>query len=165
MLKDKFNVDEKEDFINLYFHFPYGKDTVTLHMHIRVNQGFHPLEKAQAISYDEVIKTLENGVSVADYLIHKSKNEDGFYVYPGLKLCFEGMGIPYKDGVKNPFLLESMEVENPLHQNLHSSKTINLNNMPLSQLANNTLFSIPETSKDNKGVLPYNKEKARIRIL
>ena len=45
--------------LKYFFHFPYKWDTVGLHLHIRVNQAFHPLEASKSFTLDNIISALE----------------------------------------------------------------------------------------------------------
>lgn len=58
-LNTVYGVDPNNDYINLYFHFPYGTPTITLHLHIRVNQAMTPCEALRSFFLDEVIDCLK----------------------------------------------------------------------------------------------------------
>eukprot|EP00931_Biecheleriopsis_adriatica_P041643 TRINITY_DN23783_c0_g1_i1.p1 TRINITY_DN23783_c0_g1~~TRINITY_DN23783_c0_g1_i1.p1 ORF type:complete len:574 (-),score=73.99 TRINITY_DN23783_c0_g1_i1:304-2025(-) len=47
------------DALLLYFHFPYALNTVTVHLHARMNQGIHPFEAQYSFFLDDIIIHLE----------------------------------------------------------------------------------------------------------
>jgi len=70
-LQQKYNVDLETDDVRVYFHWPYTRDTATLHMHIRVNTPFHPAEQARSIRLDDMIEYLEMGKSLDALIIQR----------------------------------------------------------------------------------------------
>ncbi len=60
-LKAVYDVDPTadKDTVQMYFHYPTGYKTSTLHMHVRVNWQMGPLEYLRAYTIDEVIHALE----------------------------------------------------------------------------------------------------------
>lgn len=77
-----YGVNESDD-VKIYFHFPYSPKTVTLHLHIRVNQKIYSLEQAKSYSLSDVIRTLENGKSIEDLILLRQKELGGLYTNLG----------------------------------------------------------------------------------
>ena len=67
------DVESCNDFVTMYFHIPLPDVTTTAHLHIRVNQGINPLDAANSITLDEIIKCLEKGHSVKQHLCESRK--------------------------------------------------------------------------------------------
>ena len=118
-LKKIYNVDRSSDQINMYFHFPYARATVGLHLHIRVNQRFHPLEARRSFDLEEIIEVLKNenhGGGLIHWgiqkMIHKRVKE-GFYT--GLSTLKDGIpkGMMTTSKAVNFLRFEVEEVENP----------------------------------------------------
>ncbi|MEX3640246.1 hypothetical protein [Paraburkholderia sp. BR14320] len=75
-LQAQYGVDEHDD-VDLYFHFPYPDSTTTLHLHIRANQGLHPLEKAKSFTLDELIDGFSSGKKIDDIILERQVTYDG----------------------------------------------------------------------------------------
>ena len=76
-LREQYSV-ENEDDMKMFFHFPYPEDTVTLHMHIRVNDTQHDLDKSASFSIDEILESLKKEGSVIPLLLsRKCINPEG----------------------------------------------------------------------------------------
>ncbi len=105
-----FDVSEDEGVnIRLYFHWPYTDDTVTLHLHVRVNQGSHPLEEEESITLDKAIEILEQGKSIEEFILEKGTWYTTVDDYDFLS-SIDGI---YPEVVYNKFRLDSREVPNP----------------------------------------------------
>ena len=59
------------DKVRLYFHFPYGQKTVTLHLHVRINQALHPYEVSRSFMLDDVINHLRHHDNVYDLILDR----------------------------------------------------------------------------------------------
>lgn len=77
-LKSTYGVNEN-DSVRLYFHFPYDKDTPTLHLHVRVNHGVHPLEKAKSFDIDELIEHLSKGRDITELILRRQAQAGQMY--------------------------------------------------------------------------------------
>ncbi|MGF6265270.1 hypothetical protein OKW49_006263 [Paraburkholderia youngii] len=75
-LKVQYGINEFDD-VDLYFHFPYPDSTTTLHLHIRANQGLHPLEKAKSFTLDELIDGLSSGKRIDDIILDRQATYNG----------------------------------------------------------------------------------------
>jgi hypothetical protein len=53
------------DTVRMYFHWPTGHPTSTLHLHVRVNWRMSPVEYIHSYTLDDIIETLQGGRSVA----------------------------------------------------------------------------------------------------
>eukprot|EP00746_Dinoflagellata_sp_MGD_P155655 gnl/MRDRNA2_/MRDRNA2_85484_c0_seq2.p1 gnl/MRDRNA2_/MRDRNA2_85484_c0~~gnl/MRDRNA2_/MRDRNA2_85484_c0_seq2.p1 ORF type:complete len:462 (-),score=61.18 gnl/MRDRNA2_/MRDRNA2_85484_c0_seq2:117-1502(-) len=62
------------DTVKMYFHFPTSFNTSTLHLHIRVNQGVHPIEDRFAHYLDDIIDWLETHENLYSYLLQRQEN-------------------------------------------------------------------------------------------
>jgi len=104
-LQETYDVNLNTDQVELFFHFPYGEDTTTVHLHIRVNQGRHPLEMTRSISLDTLISLLEKKVNIADFLARNNPYfmENSQVVLNALD-NIEGVHIQL---IKNPLFLAS----------------------------------------------------------
>jgi hypothetical protein len=71
-LVNDYGVMLSEDKVEMYFHFPYAESTTTLHLHIRVNQGRHPMEIARSFSLDDIINWLESGYHINQLILKRS---------------------------------------------------------------------------------------------
>lgn len=101
-LKYDYNIRD-DDRVALYFHTLPPTETTTLHLHIRVNQGVHPLDNDKSIALDDLIENLEHGRTAKDMLLekgfqhrHRSKSDD--------ILGCSGM---HHETVRNPFVIPS----------------------------------------------------------
>lgn len=88
----------KNDQVALYFHFPYDEDTITLHLHIRVNHGFHPFEKGKSLTLDQIVSDLSEGKTIDKIILQKQDENNGvFYkaisTYEKLYKNIEGVTI------------------------------------------------------------------------
>lgn len=104
--------EEKGDNVRLYFHWPYADDSVTLHIHARVNQGSHPLEEKESITVDKVIEILEQEKSVEEYILEKSL----WYTTPEDYHFLSQIHGINPEIVPNTFKLDSREVSNPSYK-------------------------------------------------
>jgi predicted glycosyltransferase len=68
-----------DDHVDLFFHGLISKKTTTLHLHIRVNQGIHPLEENKLFRLDEIIEHFEQGKTIDDLVLHKNAEEGVHY--------------------------------------------------------------------------------------
>lgn len=75
-LKEQYHITD-DDNVDLYFHFPYAEKNTTLHLHIRVNQGMHPFEKARSYTLAELIEGLSSGLTIDDIILDKVKISNG----------------------------------------------------------------------------------------
>ena len=108
----KFNVDANKDFVNIYSHFPYIENMVTFHLHVRINQGFHPLEKHHSMMFDDMINVLESGRSIKEHILERGICFDELEAGQFLEsLKLDGIKL---ERIKNPFLLSSPFVLNPM---------------------------------------------------
>lgn len=89
----------KHDTVDLYFHFPCGLSTVTLHLHARVNQAIHPYEQAKCYSIDELVSGFEKGKSIEDLILDK-----GAFPFFDLSL-FKDLGGCAIEKAPNPYRL------------------------------------------------------------
>jgi hypothetical protein len=102
-LNAHYGVNE-HDRVELYFHFPYPTHHVTLHLHIRANQGFHPLEQAGSFTIDQLIDGLSRGKVIEDIILDQQRRYGGFYRRD--VDSFQGLeGIVIENGVDNPHRL------------------------------------------------------------
>ena len=79
-MKTQFNYNENDDQLLMYFHFPTGDVTSTLHLHIRLNQDSTEIEKSRAFSLDDVINHLESNEDTLDLVVNRSNTKDGLLV-------------------------------------------------------------------------------------
>jgi hypothetical protein len=95
----------EKDFIEMYFHFPYPDSTTTLHLHIRINFGRHPMEKSRSFELDEVISALEQGKSIQKLILERNTyfadDFDILYNIPGIQLLQS----------KNPYVITSSYIK------------------------------------------------------
>ena len=77
-----YGYNEKEDNLKLYFHFPYGSATVTLHLHIRINQPMHPVEALRSFTLDEVMDRLSKKTEnpILDMIHERIKSNKGYLI-------------------------------------------------------------------------------------
>lgn len=83
-LQDTYSVDPNKDRVEMFFHFPVATKTATLHLHVWVNKGDHPLNDARAFALNDVIDHLANGKNINDMVT--ARNSGAFY-------------LPEKDGL------------------------------------------------------------------
>lgn len=117
---DNFGVNYDNDIVEMYFHFPYPDYTTTLHMHIRVNHGRHPMERGRSFTIDEVISCLDKGNKISELILkRKPYFSDNFEILRDIK------GIEIKPSI-NPFILDNNTVQNLFDSNDNvSSSNIN----------------------------------------
>ncbi|HEX7634134.1 MAG TPA: hypothetical protein VF427_02490 [Noviherbaspirillum sp.] len=75
-LAEAYGVNEGDD-VALYFHFPYVASTLTLHLHIRVNHGFHPFEEGKSFTVDELISGLSDGKTIDEIILERQNENNG----------------------------------------------------------------------------------------
>lgn len=101
LLKDTYGVDFQKDLVDMYFHFPTLESTTTLHLHIRVNQFRHPMEKIRIFSLDDVMHCLGQNRKICDLVLgketHYCNNLDILHDIEGVDLI----------QINNPFKLNS----------------------------------------------------------
>lgn len=68
------------DTVRMYFHWPTGYPTSTLHMHVRVNWRMSPVEYIHSYMLDDVIRALESGKSVAQMIADRYKRLGGVVI-------------------------------------------------------------------------------------
>lgn len=92
-----------DDRVSLYFHTLPPTETTTLHLHIRVNQGVHPLDHDKSIELDDLIENLKQGRTAKDMLLskgyqhrHSSKTDD-----------ILGRSGMHHETIPNPFVIPS----------------------------------------------------------
>ncbi|MFF7062413.1 hypothetical protein [Pseudomonas sp. NPDC008258] len=90
-LVDKYGVSVESDKVNLFFHFPVAPSTATLHLHIWVNKGDHPLNESRAFGIDEVIEHLRRGESISELILSRS---DGRFILPAKDMLHKIKGMP-----------------------------------------------------------------------
>jgi len=108
-LREKFKISEK-DIVDLSFHGPINKANSTLHLHVRINQGIHPMEKRVRFTLDEVIMHLMNNKGVIELAIEK---QPYYCSAASQKEVSEFQNLPETQvtRIPNPFLVNSREVE------------------------------------------------------
>ncbi|KAJ3450332.1 histidine triad hit protein member [Anaeramoeba flamelloides] len=67
----------KSDFVRIYIHYPYSPQTVTLHIHIRINQATPQLDLARSFELCNVIKELERGKTGIDLVWERQMITNG----------------------------------------------------------------------------------------
>jgi len=67
-LSQYYNVTDEDNTL-MFFHRIIAPPHVTLHLHIRVNQGMHPLEKSYRLMLDDIIEGLEYGKTVKNLIL------------------------------------------------------------------------------------------------
>lgn len=90
-LVDAYGVDAEKDKINLFFHFPVAPSTATLHLHIWVNKGDHPLNESRAFSIDEVIQHLKQGGDIEGLILSRN---GGNFILPTKDELHKIKGMP-----------------------------------------------------------------------
>jgi hypothetical protein len=81
-VKDVYDVKPAEDgdTVRMYFHWPTGHPTSTLHMHVRVNWRMSPVEYIHSYMLDDVIQALESGKTVAQMIADRYKRLGGVVI-------------------------------------------------------------------------------------
>ena len=99
-----YGVDEK-DSVELYFHFPYAPKTVTLHLHIRVNQTTYGLERAKSYDLLEIINHLESGSDIKELILARQRQLGGYLLTNSgvVEDLLTRQGIGSVGRVANPF--------------------------------------------------------------
>lgn len=74
---------------------------------MRVNQGFHPLEREKSFSLDQIVSWLSDGSPIADLILARQRqNSGGFHKFDlGEFQDIDGVSMAF--GVPNPHRLES----------------------------------------------------------
>ncbi|WHS62131.1 hypothetical protein [Pseudomonas sp. G2-4] len=90
-LVDIYGVSAEKDKISLFFHFPVAPSTATLHLHIWVNKGDHPLNESRAFGIDEIIHHLEQGENIDALILSRS---DGQFILPTKDMLHKIKGMP-----------------------------------------------------------------------
>ncbi len=116
-LEKNFNFDSKVDKVEMYFHFPYPDDTTTLHLHIRVNQGRHPMERARTFPIDEVLECLEKSIDIKTLVLKRKP-----HYCNNLKILHNIEGVVLEE-IKNPFLISSPMIDD-ITENSNSQFTL-----------------------------------------
>lgn len=106
-LEKEYAVDVAQDDVRMHFHFPYQESTSTLHMHIRINQGLHPLDNSRCFLIDDIIKILEQNKDVMDLILERVPFYGDLQKHPDF---FSQMNASQEEFsmkvVKNPFKIE-----------------------------------------------------------
>ena len=114
-LREQYGVTNEKK-AKMFFHFPYSEATMTLHMHIRVDEQ-HNLEKTSSFSIDEVIQSLKEHDSVIPLILSRkytnSNGDEVSGVYKSL-IYDPHLNIPGYEvsTVPNPFYDPSLDVTN-----------------------------------------------------
>jgi hypothetical protein len=115
-LKDDFGVTDV-DKVQMYFHFPYMKDTIGLHLHIRVNHPAHDLEFGKSFFLSDTIAYLEKNSDIRGLILERQQMRGGTIMNPGgVSQTLKELGVPVKE-VPNPFYdptIRSIPEETPL---------------------------------------------------
>jgi len=90
-LKDIYGVNTDKDKVNLFFHFPVAPSTATLHLHIWVNKGDHPLNESRAFSIDDIIQHLKRGESIDKLILSRNR---GQFILPTRDMLHKIKGMP-----------------------------------------------------------------------
>ena len=88
------------------------ENMVTFHLHARINQGLHPLEKHHSMTIDEMINILDSGKTIRTYITERGVCFDELEAGTFLK-SLNSSGIRLMR-IKNPFILQSSFVLNPM---------------------------------------------------
>lgn len=102
-LASVYDVSRENDKVKMYFHFPVANKTATLHLHVWVNRGDHPLNEARSFELGSIIEGLEAGKTIDDMILAR---ESGTYYSPLSDSIRDIKGIPNNGTVDNPFKLE-----------------------------------------------------------
>jgi hypothetical protein len=97
-LRTVYDVDQEKDHVKLFFHFPPGLATATLHLHAWVNKADHPLSEGRSIYLDEIIGALASKRTVADIILIDRK---GSFDVPLTADTLEIDGIPEPKTIAN----------------------------------------------------------------
>lgn len=101
-LKEDFGVTDS-DKVQMYFHFPYMKDTIGLHLHIRVNHPAHDLEFGKSFFLSDAIAYLEKNSDIRGLILERQQMRGGTIMNPGgVSQTLKELGVPVKE-VPNPF--------------------------------------------------------------
>jgi hypothetical protein len=81
-LKATYDVDPGADgdTVRMYFHWPTGHPTSTLHMHVRVNWTMSPVEYIHSYTLDDIIAALEANKTVAQMIAERYKRLGGVVI-------------------------------------------------------------------------------------
>jgi hypothetical protein len=80
-LKAKYDVDPADgDTVRMYFHWPTGYPTSTLHLHARVNWRMSPVEYIHSYTLDDIIAALEKKQTVAQMIAERYKRMGGVVI-------------------------------------------------------------------------------------
>lgn len=90
-LVDTYGVSAEKDKVNLFFHFPVAPSTATLHLHVWVNKGDHPLNESRAFGIDEIIQHLKHGGNINELILSRN---DGKFTLPTKDLLHKIKGMP-----------------------------------------------------------------------
>lgn len=107
-LFDVYGVSTDKDEVNLFFHFPVAPSTATLHLHIWVNKGDHPLNQSRAFGIDEVIHHLRQGENINALILSRS---DGRFILPAKDMLHKIKGMP---GSEIPSPADCRELKLPI---------------------------------------------------
>ncbi|WP_082158772.1 hypothetical protein [Chromobacterium sp. LK11] len=90
-LVDTYGVSAEKDKVKLFFHFPVAPSTATLHLHIWVNKGDHPLNESRAFGIDEVIQHLKSDGNINELILSRN---DGEFILPSKDMLHKIKGMP-----------------------------------------------------------------------
>lgn len=107
-LIDIYGVSVEKDKVNLFFHFPVAPSTATLHLHIWVNKGDHPLNESRAFGIDQVIQHLSRGESISELVLSRN---DGRFILPTKDGLHKINGMPES---KAPMPADYIELRLPI---------------------------------------------------
>ena len=98
-LSSVYGISEENDDIKLFFHFPYSKSTITLHLHIRINQKIYPIVRDKMFLLDDIIHHLEKGKDIDELILAKKQ----FYT-PSMEIVSlsQKIGAEIKHYIDNP---------------------------------------------------------------
>ena len=105
-LREQYRIT-KSDSVDLYIHFLYDNANTTLHIHARVNQGFHPLEQEKSFSLDQIISWLSDGKSIADLILERQRQNGGGFHKFDLSEFQDIEGVTAAFGLPNPHRLDA----------------------------------------------------------
>lgn len=69
-LRDQYGVNAN-DKVDIFLHTINDRKTATVHFHVRVNQGVHPLEERKRLHLDDIIAQMEKGKTVKDMIVER----------------------------------------------------------------------------------------------
>ena len=89
----KYYMVKDSDYVKKYFHFPYGVNTITLHLHVRINQALHPCEFFRSFQLEDLISQLPSN-DVFEIIRNRlpfniGPNFPGMLDQEGLVKCFK----------------------------------------------------------------------------